>query len=93
MFPEQFPAHVQVRLRGGRKVDVRIMTNRGGADRPLAAEELRVKLEATAGGRSGAIVAAVDALPETKDTFSLHRATFSCSGYLDQAVESTGWGR
>jgi 2-methylcitrate dehydratase PrpD len=93
MFPEQFPAHVQVRLRSGSKVDIRVMTNRGGADRPLTAEELRVKLEATAGVSAGAIVAAVDALPETSETFSLHRATFSCSVNLDQTDGSTGWGR
>jgi 2-methylcitrate dehydratase PrpD len=80
MFPEQFPAHVQVWLRGGTKVDIRVMTNRGGADRPLGPEELRVKLDATAGGCAGAIVAAVDALPEMNETFSLHRATFRCSG-------------
>jgi 2-methylcitrate dehydratase PrpD len=75
IFPEQFPAHVQVVLRNGNKRDVRVMTNRGGAARPLGADELRVKLEATAGGCAAAIIAAVDALPDANETLSLHRAT------------------
>jgi 2-methylcitrate dehydratase PrpD len=74
IFPEQFPARVRVTLRSGTSVEEPVMFNRGGADWPLTADELKVKLGQTAGDRAEAIVAAVGKLEEAAGVAGLLRA-------------------
>jgi 2-methylcitrate dehydratase PrpD len=43
IFPHQFPAVVHVRLKDGRELVTKVLTNRGGTDRPLSFDELAMK--------------------------------------------------
>ncbi|HEX9710960.1 MAG TPA: MmgE/PrpD family protein [Actinomycetota bacterium] len=43
IYPMQFPAILRVRTRDDRELLERVMTNRGGPDRPLSDDELRIK--------------------------------------------------
>ena len=43
IFPHQFPAVLRVRTVDGRELVKRVLTNRGGPDRPLSFEELAMK--------------------------------------------------
>ena len=49
VFPNQFPAVLRARLKGGEVREVRVMHNRGGPENPLSDEELRTKFRANAG--------------------------------------------
>ena len=75
IFPEQFPARVRVTLRNGTSVEEHVMANRGGAEWPLTGDELKMKLEQTAGDRADAIAAAIDDLAGAADVSALLRAT------------------
>ncbi|TDE07499.1 MmgE/PrpD family protein [Jiangella asiatica] len=44
IFPDQFPAVLRVRTRGGRELEERVLTTRGGPARPLSDDEIRSKL-------------------------------------------------
>jgi len=48
IFPNQFPAILRVRSRGGRLDEEKVLANRGGPDNPLSVEELEVKFSANA---------------------------------------------
>ena len=48
IFPNQFPAVVQLTTRGGEVFEERVMANRGGPARPLSRDELRVKFSGNA---------------------------------------------
>jgi 2-methylcitrate dehydratase PrpD len=48
VFPHQFPAVLTVTLADGSKIVERIMTNRGGPDRPLSPDELALKFRLNA---------------------------------------------
>lgn len=43
IFPDQFPAVLRVRTKDGRDLEAAVLTMRGGPDRPLSYDELRVK--------------------------------------------------
>ena len=45
IFPYQFPAILRVRTKDGRSLEERVLTSRGGPDRPLTDDELRQKME------------------------------------------------
>ena len=47
-FPDQFPAVLRARLRGGELREARIMHNRGGPENPLSDEELETKFRTNA---------------------------------------------
>jgi 2-methylcitrate dehydratase PrpD len=49
VFPNQFPAVLRARLKGGEVREARVMHNRGGPENPLSDEELRTKFRANAG--------------------------------------------
>ena len=49
VFPNQFPAVLRARLRGGEVREARVMHNRGGPENPLSDEELETKFRANAG--------------------------------------------
>lgn len=51
------------------------MFNRGGAEWPLTADELKVTLEQTAGDHADAITAAIGALDRALDVAALRRPT------------------
>jgi 2-methylcitrate dehydratase PrpD len=51
IFPRQFPAVLTVRLRDGTEQTERVMSNRGGPDRPLSDDELARKFTDNAGRR------------------------------------------
>ena len=48
VFPHQFPAVLTVRLDDGSEMAERVMTNRGGPDRPLSRDELALKFRLNA---------------------------------------------
>ncbi|MDQ0377021.1 MmgE/PrpD family protein [Amycolatopsis thermophila] len=48
IFPHQFPAVLRAHLRDGRTIEERVDANRGGAENPLAAEELALKFRLNA---------------------------------------------
>jgi len=50
IFPWQFPAVVRVQTRDGRQLEERVLSNRGGPERPLSRDELVTKLKDNAGG-------------------------------------------
>ena len=62
LFPGAFPAVVRVRTRAGEELEARVDFNRGSPTHPLSPEELRSKLEQTAGGRATAIALQVQRL-------------------------------
>lgn len=49
IFPHQFPAVLRVRTVDGRDLVTKVLTNRGGPDRPLSFEELAMKFRDNAG--------------------------------------------
>lgn len=49
VFPNQFPAVLRARLKGGEVREARVMHNRGGPENPLSDEELKTKFRANAG--------------------------------------------
>lgn len=75
IFPRQFPAVVRVRTRDGRELEQRVLTNRGGPDRPLSREELIQKLEDNAGPLAAVIADACERLPELESVTPLLDAT------------------
>ena len=75
VFPEQFPAIVDVTLEDGRVIEERIMTNRGSAGRPLTGPELETKLAQTAGDRAEGIAASVGALDGSRSLSRLIDST------------------
>lgn len=48
IFPNQFPAVLQIKTRGGRWLEEKVLANRGGPDNPLSIDELKVKFMANA---------------------------------------------
>ena len=48
IFPNQFPAVLRARLKGGEEREARVSHNRGGPENPLSDEELEVKFRANA---------------------------------------------
>jgi 2-methylcitrate dehydratase PrpD len=48
IFPNQFPAVLRVRTRGGESLEERVLVNRGGPGNPLSVEELLVKFRENA---------------------------------------------
>jgi 2-methylcitrate dehydratase PrpD len=60
IFPRQFPARVDVVTSSGEELTEWRPSNRGGPAFPLTREELRVKLESTAGDRADALSAACE---------------------------------
>jgi 2-methylcitrate dehydratase PrpD len=48
IFPNQFPAVLRIRMRGGQVHEARVLANRGGPDNPLSVEELTVKFMSNA---------------------------------------------
>jgi 2-methylcitrate dehydratase PrpD len=55
IFPYQFPGVVRAVLTDGREVEERILTNRGGPERPLGRGELQTKLLTNAGPKADGI--------------------------------------
>ncbi|MFI2664224.1 MmgE/PrpD family protein [Micromonospora carbonacea] len=51
IFPNQFPAVVRAHTDDGREWTARVMVNRGGPQRPLSADELRVKFRDNVAGQ------------------------------------------
>jgi 2-methylcitrate dehydratase PrpD len=51
VFPNQFPAVMRARTNDGQQWEVRVMVNRGGPQKPLHAEELRVKFRDNVAGQ------------------------------------------
>ena len=49
VFPNQFPAVLHVRLKGGEEREAKILHNRGGPENPLSDEELEIKFQDNAG--------------------------------------------
>jgi 2-methylcitrate dehydratase PrpD len=49
LFPNQFPAVLRARLKGGGVREARVMHNRGGPENPLSDEELATKFRTNAG--------------------------------------------
>lgn len=49
LFPNQFPAVLRARLKGGEVREARVMRNRGGPENPLSDGELEAKFRANAG--------------------------------------------
>ena len=49
VFPNQFPAVLRARLKGGEVREARVTNNRGGPENPLSDEELKAKFRANAG--------------------------------------------
>lgn len=49
IFPNQFPAVLRVRLKGGEEREAKILHNRGGPENPLSDDELEVKFRDNAG--------------------------------------------
>ena len=49
IFPNQFPAVLRVRLKGGEEREARVPYNRGGPENPLSNEELETKFHTNAG--------------------------------------------
>jgi 2-methylcitrate dehydratase PrpD len=49
IFPNQFPAVLRVRLKGGEEREARVPHNRGGPENPLSNEELETKFRTNAG--------------------------------------------
>ena len=54
IFPNQFPAVLQVRTHSGAMLEEKVLANRGGPDNPLSADELQLKFSVNAGRRLGA---------------------------------------
>jgi 2-methylcitrate dehydratase PrpD len=50
VFPNQFPAVVHAHTRDGKRWDARVMVNRGGPQKPLQPEELRIKFRDNVAG-------------------------------------------
>lgn len=75
IFPNQFPAAVQVRTRDGRELEERVLTNRGGPQRPLSRRELVAKLDDNAGPLAGGIAAACGSLASQATVTPLLDAT------------------
>jgi len=83
LFPAALPAIVHARLRDGRELAARVLTNRGGPERPLSADELAVKFRINASRALDADgVARLDAeldrlleLPDVGSLMALTRAT------------------
>ncbi|MGB3763643.1 MAG: hypothetical protein WA966_10490, partial [Ornithinimicrobium sp.] len=79
IFPRQFPVVLTARMRDGSEVVQEVLTNRGGPDRPLSAEELRTKFHDNADpglGREAAedLARACGALHEHDDLGPVLRA-------------------
>lgn len=72
IFPHQFPAVLRVRLTDGTEREIKVLTNRGGPDRPLSFDELAQKfsdnasrvLDESAVGRIRDSVATLDTLDD-----------------------------
>ena len=61
IFPRQFPAVVRIRLTDGEELEERVLTTRGGPERPLTFDELATKFRDNAGrGLAGDDVAALE---------------------------------
>lgn len=75
IFPRQFPGVVRVRMRDGREVEERVLTNRGGPGRPLSRQELIQKLEGNAGRLAVGIARTCERLPELESVRPLLDAT------------------
>jgi 2-methylcitrate dehydratase PrpD len=75
IFPHRLPAVVQVRTRTGEVLEERVMTNRGGPDRPLSRQELAAKLADNAGESAGRLAAACAELEEAASLEALMEAT------------------
>jgi 2-methylcitrate dehydratase PrpD len=76
IYPYQFPAVVMVRLAGGEEIVEKVLTNRGGPDRPLNAGELTEKFRENARRRFPesaveAVRSRVDGLAELDDMRAL----------------------
>jgi 2-methylcitrate dehydratase PrpD len=76
IYPHQFPAVLTVRLVGGGEMVEKVLTNRGGPDRPLSADELTEKFRDNARRRFPdsvvkAVQARVHGLAELDDVRSL----------------------
>lgn len=71
IFPNQFPAVLRVRTKSGLTLEERVLANRGGPDRPLSVDDLKVKFRANASralaaGRAEALAEAIlDPAPRT----------------------------
>lgn len=50
IYPYQFPAILEVRTRDGRVLVEEVLTNRGGGERPLSADELKAKFDDNVAG-------------------------------------------
>jgi 2-methylcitrate dehydratase PrpD len=66
IFPNEFPAVVEVTTHSGEHIKSRILGSRGGPSRPLSAGELATKLRATAGKCARPLSMAVEALPTAR---------------------------
>jgi len=78
IFPRQFPAVVRVRLHDGTELEERVLTTRGGPERPLSFDELASKFRDNAergldGDGVEQLQRACRDLPEQKDVSSLLR--------------------
>ncbi|HVB54208.1 MAG TPA: MmgE/PrpD family protein [Candidatus Acidoferrales bacterium] len=69
VFPRHAAAIVEVVTHEGRRIEEKVMVNRGSPERPLSRDEVMLKLRSTAGGKAGGLVAAVADL-ETKGSVS-----------------------
>jgi 2-methylcitrate dehydratase PrpD len=81
LFPHQFPAVLTVRLDDGSELVERVMTNRGGPDRPLSRDELALKFRLNAN----------QALrPERVDRLETAILTLDSSESVDEVMELAG---
>lgn len=77
IFPDQLPAVVRVRTRGGEPREVRVLANRGGPQRPLSLDELALKFDLNARrtladeGQLTALAEAVERFDELSDVETL----------------------
>jgi len=79
IFPHQFPAVLTVTLTDGTEIVERVLTNRGGPDRPLSLEELALKFRLNASqtlddGQVGDLelaILALDSQPSIEGMMSL----------------------
>jgi 2-methylcitrate dehydratase PrpD len=75
IFPHRLPAVVRVWTRTGELLEERVMTNRGGPDRPLSRQELTAKLADNAGDRAGRLAQACADLERAGSLEALMAAT------------------
>lgn len=85
VFPYQFPAVVRVRTRTGSQIVERVMTTRGGPERPLSAAELTRKLHDNVDGAEALVraVGDVERAPDVRGLLAAAARTLLPAGEPD----------